>query len=286
LNTQYSILNLFQHYEHSLSYVAKVMRILKLYIAIFVFGVQILAFPSCQSLDERPMETSGMIEAGKGTAVLSLFEEIDLIALALIQHESINNRTLTLTVEGFCQETLITKNTKEKSVTADFGNGCISAKGVKREGILKVFSNGNFWSNGSVTQIIMDGFFIDGVKVSGVRTLTNNGFDQVNHVLNFKSVMHGGEVTWPMESQPLITEYLHERTISLPTAKEGFTFSLMGKTEITDKKGNSLVLEIVKPVIFQESCMRYGTPTPSSGSLTISRSKSETLLVNFSAACQ
>ncbi len=261
------------------------MNHLKLTIAKIVFGIQIFAFGSCQSLDEKPVEMPGLIEANKGVAVLSVFEEIDMIALAMIQHESGNDRKMTLTVDGFCQETIIIKNTKEKSVTADFGDGCVSSKGVKREGYIKVISLDNFWSKGSVTKIIMDSLYIDGVKVSGTRTLTNKGFDQVNRQLNFEAVMHRGIVTWPTE-QPLFTEYRHDRTISFPTGKSGFSFSLIGKTEIKDKKGNSLLAEIVQPMIFQESCMNHGTPTPSSGSLAIIRSQSETLVVNFNAACE
>lgn len=261
------------------------MKKLKLYIAKIAFGVQILAFGSCQSFDENPVEIQVQIDASKATAVLSLFEEIDLTALALIQHESVNNRTMTLTVEDFCKETSIVKNTKEKSVTADFGSGCVSSKGVKREGSIKVISLDNFWTKGSVTKIIMDSFYIDGVKISGTRSLINKGFDSNNRQLNFESVMHRGEVTWPME-QTLFTDYLHDRTISLPTGKSGFTFSLIGKTEIMDQKGNSLLAEIVKPMIFQESCMHHGTPTPSSGSLAIIRKKSETLVVDFNTVCQ
>ncbi|WP_158860904.1 hypothetical protein [Lunatibacter salilacus] len=260
------------------------MKNLKLYIAKFAFGFQILAFGSCQSFDENPLEIQSQIDASKGTAVLSLFEEIDMIALAMIQHESVNNRAMTLTVEDFCQETSLIKNINEKSITADFGDGCDSSKGVKRAGSIKVISSDNFWSKGSVTQIVLDSFYIDGVKVTGIRTLTNKGFDQDNRNLNFESVMRRGEVTWPMESA-LYTEYVHDRTISLPTGKSGFTFSLVGKTELTDQNGNSLLAEIVKPMVFQESCILHGTPTASSGSLAIIRRQAETLVVNFSAKC-
>ncbi|HSI75902.1 MAG TPA: hypothetical protein VK957_08400 [Lunatimonas sp.] len=231
------------------------------------------------------MEVTSQIDVSKGAEVLSLFEEIDLIALTMIQHESVNNRSMTLTVEDFCQETSLIKNTNEKSVTADFGDGCVSSKGVKRAGSIKVISSDNFWSKGSVTQIVMDSFYIDGVKVSGIRTLTNKGFDQGNRKLNFESVMHRGEVTWPMESA-LFTEYFHDRTISLPTGKSGFAFSLVGKTELTDQNGNSLLAEIVKPMVFQESCIQHGIPTASSGSLAIIRRQSETMVLNFNAICE
>lgn len=261
------------------------MNNIKLYIAYFAFGIQILVFGSCQSLDEKPLEIHGLIDAAKGTAVLSLFEEIDLIALALIQHESVNDRLLSLTVDDFCKETQLIKNEKEKSVTADFGDGCMSSKGVKREGVIKVINSTNFWSKGNVTQIILDGFYIDGVKVSGIRSLTNNGFDLVNRQFNFESVMHNGFVTWPSE-EPLLTEYLHDRTIYLPTKDSGFTFSLMGKTEIKDQKGNSLLAEIIKPMVFREDCMVHGIPSASSGSLAIKRGHSDTVLVNFNNLCK
>lgn len=261
------------------------MNNIKLYIANFAFGIQILAFGSCQSLDEKPMELHGPIDVAKGTAVLSLFEEIDLIALALIQHESVNDRLLSLTVDDFCKETQLIKNEKEKSVTADFGIGCISPKGVKREGVIKVINYPSFWSKGNVTQIILDGFYIDGIKVSGIRSLTNKGFDQVNRQFNFESVMNKGIVAWPSE-EPLVTEYLHDRTIYLPTINSGFTFSLIGKTEIKDQKGNSLLAEIIRPMIFREDCMSHGIPSASSGRLAIKRVHSETVLVNFNDLCK
>lgn len=268
-----------------LSLKAKAVKNIKLYIAYFASGIQILTFGSCQSLAENPMEISGQIDAVKGTTLISLFEEIDMIAMALIQHESVNSRMMTLSVDDFCKDTSITKNIKEKSVTATFGDECVSSKDVKRVGSITVINPDNFWSKGSETKLILDSFYIDGIKVSGTRTLTNNGFDESNRQLNFKSVMLRGEVTWPME-QVLITEYVHDKLIALPTGKLGFTFSLIGKTKIRDQKGNSLLAEIVEPMIFRESCMKYGTPTPSSGSLAIIRSQLETLVVNFNAACQ
>lgn len=261
------------------------MKNIKLNIVYFAFGIQILAFGSCLSLGENPMEIPGQIDAVKGTELISLFEEIDMIAMALIQHESINGRVMTLSVDDFCKDTSIIKNIKEKSVTATFGDGCVSSKGVKRVGSIKVINPDNFWSKGSETKLIMDSFYIDGIKVSGTRTLTNNGFDQSNRQLNFRSVMPLGEVTWPME-KALITEYVHDKLIVLPTGKSGFMCSLIGKTKIRNQKGNSLLAEIVEPMIFKESCMKYGTPVPSSGSLAIIRSQLETLVVNFNAACQ
>lgn len=261
------------------------MRNLKFNIVYFVFLVQIIVFGSCQSLDENTIEIHGQIDAAKGSEVISLFEEIDWIALTLLQYESAHDRTMTLTVEGFCQETAIIKNIRENSVTVDFGNGCVTSKGVKRAGSIKVISSDNFWSQGSITQIIMNSFFIDGVKVSGSRTLTNKGFDQSNRHLIFETIMRRGEVTWPME-QTLVTDYMHDRMISLPTGKSGFTCSLIGKTEIRDHKGNSLLAEIVKPMVFLQSCMNHGQPIASSGSLAIIRSQTETLLVNFDTECK
>jgi len=285
LNPFFPPLLLFQAFEQRLVLKTKAVKNLKLNIAYFAFGVQLLAVGACQSLEEKPMEIAGQIDAAKGSAVLSLFEEVDMIALSLIQHESINGRMMTLTVGDFCKETSIVKNPKEKSVTATFGDGCVSPKGVKRVGSIKVINPDNFWSKGSVTKVIMDSFYIDGVKISGTRTLTNKGFDQSNRQLSFESVMHRGEVKWPTE-QALVTDYQHDRLITLPTGKSGFTFSLVGKTEIRDINGNSLLAEIVEPMIFQESCMEYGISTPSAGSLAIIRRQSETVVVNFKGACK
>lgn len=231
------------------------------------------------------MEISNLIEADKGTSVLSIFEEIDLIVLTIIQHESETNRLLTLAVEDFCQETEVIKNKKERSVTVDFGDGCVSSKGVKREGIIKVINSSNFWTKGNLTQIILDSFYIDGVKISGTRLLTNRGFNEANRQFNFETVMNRGVVTWPLE-EPLVTEYYHDRTIYLPPTESGIKFSLIGKTEIKDNYGNSLLAEIVEPMIFREDCMYKGIPFPSTGSLAIKRSQSETVIVNFNNKCK
>jgi hypothetical protein len=236
-------------------------------------------------MDENPIGSPELIDAGKGAAVLSVFEEIDIIALALIQHEAFNNRQLTLAVEDFCKETLLFKNTKDKSISADFGEGCISSKGVRREGVIKVVNSNNFWSNGNETQIILDNFYIDGVKVSGTRILTNRGYVHNSRQLKLESVMNRVMVMWPSE-EALSIACLHNKTINLPTVESGFIFSVTGKSEMKDRKGTSLVAEIVKPMVFKQDCTHQGLPSPTSGSMEIKRSQSEAIVVNFNEACK
>jgi len=257
---------------------------LKLYIANIALGAILIAFCSCEISEEVHMNSPELIDASKGTSVLSLFEEIDMIVLALVQYESINGKLLTLSTGDFCQETIVSKNAKENSVTADFGVGCLSTKGVKRAGIIKIINGDTFWANGNVTQVILSDFYIDGVKISGKRILTNKGVDQANRLLNFEAIMDRGMVTWPSE-EPLYTDYQHDRAIYFPSANKGFSFSLVGQTEIKDLKGNSLRAEIVDPMVFNTDCMVYGMPSPSSGSLAIKRGKSETVMVNFNQKC-
>lgn len=239
---------------------------------------------SCQTSEGDFVSQPDMIPAERGTEVLSIFEEIDLIALSLVQQEVANGRRIQPTLEHYGDKVLISTNPNENSVTVDFGAGSESDRGVKFSGVYKMFHPLNFWAKGSVSHIELEGFYVDGVQITGVRTLNNVGFEVSNKTLSFEATMEKGTVTWPGE-EPIEVNYHHRRNLEVASVSAKLRFHLTGRTELRDKYGRRLVAEVVKPMVFQETCMVYGKPDPSSGSLMISRGDSEKMIKDFYRNC-
>ncbi|MCC5937407.1 MAG: hypothetical protein JJU34_09005 [Lunatimonas sp.] len=254
----------------------------------FSTGLVLFSFfllASCQTIEGEFPSQPDMIPAERGTEMLSIFEEIDLIALSLVQQEVTNGRSIKSALEHYGDKVTISRSPGDNSVTVDFGAGSESDRGVKFRGIYKMYHPLNFWAKGSVTQIELDGFFVDGVQVSGVRTLSNVGFEVSNKTLTFEANMEKGTVTWPGE-ESIEVNYHHRRNLEVASVSAKLRFHLTGKTELKDKYGRRLIAEVVKPMVFQETCMVYGKPDPSSGSLLISRGDSEKIVKDFYRDCK
>lgn len=225
-----------------------------------------------------------MISAERGTEALSIFEEIDLIALSLVQQEVTNGRSIKRALEQYGDKITISRSTDGNSVTVDFGESSESERGVKFRGVFKMYHPLNFWAKGSVSHIELEDFYVDGVRVTGIRTLSNVGFEVSNKMLTMEATMEMGTVTWPGE-ESIEVDYRHRRNLEVASVSTKLRFHLTGRTELRDKYGRRLVAEVVKPMVFQETCMVYGKPDPSSGSLMISRGDSEKMIKDFYRNC-
>ena len=67
------------------------------------------------------------------------------------------------------------KGTWPNTITLDFGPACTRPDGRVLSGIIVVNQSAEIRTSGAVRTITHDNFFVDGVKIEGTRTWTNNG---------------------------------------------------------------------------------------------------------------
>lgn len=248
-----------------------------------MLGILMMAV-SCHSEDGITNNAPNLIPVERGSELLSIFEEIDLIVLALVQEDIADARRIHPLLEHYGEKVVLTSNLKDGSVTVDFGADSESDRGVRFRGMLRVYLPTNFWAKGSLTRIVLDSFYVDNVQISGVRSLVNAGYELNSKMLTFDASMANGLMTWPQEEAMEITYHL-QRRLEVSSVEDQLRFSLTGITEMKDKFGRQLTVEVVAPMVFQEKCMFSGKADPLSGSILVSRGDANSMTVNFKRAC-
>ena len=81
-----------------------------------------------------------------------------------------------------------------KTVTLDFGTGCLGADGHTRKGKITTIYTGPLFVAGSVATTTLDGFYFDSLNVEGTHVLTNTSTAE-GHA--FTSVISNGKISAP-----------------------------------------------------------------------------------------
>ncbi|MBL7745337.1 MAG: hypothetical protein JNN00_17825 [Chitinophagaceae bacterium] len=97
---------------------------------------------------------------------------------------------------GPCATITVSPNdsTYPKTVTIDFGNGCICADGKFRKGIITLHFTGPIRRSGSVLTITLTDFYLNRAHVEGTKVISNLS---ANGAIKFTVQVTGGKVTYP-----------------------------------------------------------------------------------------
>ncbi len=142
-----------------------------------------------------------------------------------------------------------------RTITIDFGDGCVGPKGRVRKGKIIVTVTDTITNAGAVRTTTFEDFYIDGVKVEGTKTLTNLGFDDEGNVA-FNRTVTGGKLTFPngdvatWESDFTLTQVEGGNT---PTYLDN-VFEITGHSSGVNRHGKSYSTEILEPVVRKKLC--------------------------------
>lgn len=87
-------------------------------------------------------------------------------------------------------------HTWPKHITVDFGTGCTGTDGRTRKGQILYIASHWMRDSGSVLNVTTNNYYVDGYKIEGTKTITNNGINS-NHNLNWHVVVTNGKITHP-----------------------------------------------------------------------------------------
>lgn len=176
-----------------------------------------------------------------------------------------------------------------KTLTIDYGNGCIGADGVSRSGIITATITGNLEQEGSALTVIFDGFSNGQYSISGKDSITNLGTDGDGNPL-FSEVHKDIIVSWGTQQilwdADLTRTWLEGDTTNFTTDTTGGTlqiaglnddvFALMGTAEGNDSNTHPFTLEIIQAVVVPTACQWI-----TDGMLTVSPANFNTGTVDY-----
>jgi hypothetical protein len=143
-----------------------------------------------------------------------------------------------------------------KTIIVDFGElGCVGNDGKLRKGKIQIQATGWFKDSSSVITVTLDNYFVNGFKVEGTKTITNNGKNSNNN-LNFSVIVQNGKVTSPdnkvvqWESNRQIEWIAGEETMSAADDEYKITGTQSGVTAANE----SYTIQITVPIHIVMSC--------------------------------
>jgi hypothetical protein len=179
---------------------------------------------------------------------------------------------------GNCAQITVTPNdsTYPKTVTIDFGNGCLCADGKWRKGIITLHFTGPIRRPGSVLTITLTNFYIGRAHVEGTKVISNLS---ENGNIKFTVQVVDGKVTYPNGRgyKYNCMKYVKQIEGGATNDLRDDVFSIEGRSGTEFNNGVTIVLNTETPLIKKVTC-----PWISKGKLKI-KINSRVLFLDYGA---
>lgn len=247
----------------------------------------ILIISACSENDPAPQVIESEIDDATAEAYVDYAEDdvnemvIDLmddirLGEAGGQAANGNNRFRPFVGKISCAD--ISINLDEKSITLDFGEGCESADGVTRSGIIMISFTDARHVAGAVITTTFENYQVNDISIEGTRTLTNIS-DGTERQRAFEITIENGKVVFPDDSYRTFSG-TRTRIWDFDETSREVTLTVTGEKSGINRNSEEFVNTITEALVFKNSCRRVGTKVAVSGERSISRAAS-TYTINY-----
>jgi hypothetical protein len=239
-----------------------------------VFGFRLLLFAliilaaACSKKDTASLSSQNSQTANNESIQESSSAELDDMATSALNSNSSAGSRVAATTDGrFCTSTTIvfsSVTSTSGTATINFGtDGCTDANGNVRKGQIVVsWSGGKWWNKGAQIVIEPVGYSINGIAISGQRTITNTDFTLTASSLSLSwTVAADHTFTWSDKSTAtrdvnMAKTWTHTATEDTYTVSAGPTSNGTYAATGTNRYGDSYVVNITSPLIYLGSCVK------------------------------
>lgn len=137
-------------------------------------------------------------------------------------------------------------------ITIDFGTGCTDARGNVRKGIVKIEFKGRRFMPESKIITTLQGYYINDVKLEGIRTVTNTSASLETNP-KFNITVQGGKATWP-DGKVATHELNRTREWVRAVNPLNDQWLVTGTAAGTNRDGKTYQMEISKPLVYKREC--------------------------------
>ena len=156
---------------------------------------------------------------------------------------------------GQCADITVSPNdsTYPKTVTIDFGNGCVGLDGKFRKGKMVLHFTGPIRHSGSVLTITLVDFKLNRASIEGTKVITNLS---ENGNIKFSAQVVGGKVTYPNGRGYTYEKFKYVKQIAGGATDElnDDIYSIEGESKTTFKNGVVIVLKTTDALIKKLNC--------------------------------
>jgi hypothetical protein len=141
-----------------------------------------------------------------------------------------------------------------KTITIDYGLGCLGNDGKLRTGIITVHTTGWYREEGTVITVTTDDYTVNGNAVEGIQVTTNNGRNLNNNI--YYTVFIEGTVTTPEGTVQITSEREHEWIAGEPTLFNPWDdeYLLTGWQNGQTIEGDEYQIQVTEPLHIKLNC--------------------------------
>ena len=165
-----------------------------------------------------------------------------------------------------------------KTITVDFGDGCIGLNGRVKKGKIIIVVSDKVTSQNYSRTITFENFYIDDFKVEGTKTITKSGKSEGENPL-FTITLSNGKITSP-EGKTVTKTFTRTREwvagFNTPRNRWDDEYMVTGSAFGTDRNGVEYSKDIVLPLHVKHNC-----PWIVSGSIKISKTDKADVILDY-----
>lgn len=241
-------------------------------------GILLFFLSSCnQEKETDGVDTSSAeLEAAYDEA----FEEVDAIVELTMDYFNEGVRVAETQEENeMIRCGIKTHDYENNMITIDFGDGCEGWGGRIRKGKIIIHYTDRKYAPGSVWTVTFENFYINDIRVEGVRTCTNvtTSFEEDP---SFNITLENGKLTWPDDSYAE-REANHTRTwirMGSPLRDE---ITLIGSANGITRRGVAYTATIVNMIRYKRACWATRIFIPVEGTKLIKREGYPDMLIDY-----
>ena len=230
-----------------------------------------LALLSCQKEDSSANDASNnpvseeetAVYADESAQIVASFDDVEDIGMIAADEEGAvsaeGGRSFPFTELrlrlGICAKITVTPDdgTYPKTITIDFGDGCICADGKFRKGVIILHLTGPLRRSGSVLTITLRDFYLNRAHVEGTKIITNLS---ENGNIKFTVQVVGGKVTWPNGRGYSYNclKYVRQTAGGATRVVWDDVFAIEGRYKVEFNNGITITLNTESPLVKKVLC--------------------------------
>jgi len=207
---------------------------------------------SCKK-DDETVNGQDVADASSESVVDANYDDADDMATSYVQSNATISNGRVATDSRFvnsCVHISFEGSSTQGYVVLDFGTGCTDAKGNVRKGKINLaYTGGPAGTIGFTIVETFDGYSINGVSLTGTRTLVRETAT-VNNGIRHHISLADGKATWPDNTFATRTSDFHREFNPADS-----TITVDGHAEGTGRHSNAYVMLITKTLVYKRSCM-------------------------------
>lgn len=232
------------------------MQIIMKKLSLILTVLLAVVISSCSDDETNAAGLVDELDLDSEAALESNYEDLDLITEAGMEtlDEEETGRS-SADRDALISCAIVEKDTINKVITVDFGDGCEDGNGRVRKGKITIEYNLKRLQPGAFRIVTLENFSIDDVQIEGKRTVTNTSLDLSDNP-TFTVLLEGGKMTFPDETTAT-REAARVRTWIRAANPLQDETTVEGSASGVRRDGIAYSMEILQAIVYKREC-RFG----------------------------